>query len=208
MKKLVAGLCEFRTNTRPKLKSLFEKLAKGQHPETLYIGCSDSRVMPSLFTTAAPGDIFVIRNVGNLVAPCGANGRADKHDSVWAAVEYALLELKIANIIICGHSECGAVKAAVSKQIPEGCSHLAEWVKQVGTLESCNENQLTPGISELNKASQANVICQIKNLKTSPLVQKALELENLKIHGWWFDIAKAHIYEFNSKTETFCLLQE
>ena len=203
MEKLAAGLSEFRTNLRPKMADLFGKLAKGQHPEALYIGCSDSRVMPSLFAAVAPGDLLVVRNIGNIVTPCGADGKSDKHNSVWAAVEYALVVLKIPHIIVCGHSECGAVKAAITQQIPKGCYHLGEWIDQVGTLESCCEDQLTSGISELNKASQANVIRQIKNLKTSPLVQKALELGDLKVHGWWFDIANADVYGFDLGTESF-----
>ena len=211
MKKLFAGLSEFRTNTRPKMKGLFGKLAEGQHPEALYIGCSDSRVMPSLFATVAPGDLFVVRNVGNLVPPWGDDVKIDKTDkpnSVWAAVEYALVMLKVSNIVISGHSECGAVKAAMTRQIPENCCYLSGWVDQVGTLSCCREDQLTPGISELNKISQANVISQIKNLKTSPLVQKALGSGDMRVHGWWFDIANADVYGLDPETGKFCLLAE
>src|SRR3954471_16096395 len=105
MRKLIRGIVDFRQNVRPKVKDTFAQLALGQRPDTLFIACSDSRVVPNLFASSDPGDLFVIRNVGNLIPPCGEKGRSTSDESEAAAIEFALLNLTVTEIVICGHSE-------------------------------------------------------------------------------------------------------
>lgn len=109
MKKLIRGIIDFRKNMRPSCKETFAQLALGQRPDTLFIACSDSRVVPNLFASSDPGDLFVIRNVGNFIPPCGEQGRSASDESEAAAIEFALLTLPVTEIIVCGHSECGAM---------------------------------------------------------------------------------------------------
>src|SRR5260221_13880361 len=111
MKKLVKGIIDFRRKGLPGYREKFGHLALGQSPDTLFIACSDSRVVPNLFASANPGDLFVIRNVGNLIPPCGPRGRSLSDESEAAAIEFAIETLKITDIIVCGHSECGAMRA-------------------------------------------------------------------------------------------------
>lgn len=208
MKKLLSGLSKFRSSKRNQLKDTFEELALGQKPDVLYIGCSDSRVAVNVFASTDPGDLFVVRNVGNLVAPCGPDGKSHHHNSVWAAVEFALVALNAPHIVVCGHSGCGAIQAAVTGQVPEGCSHLSEWIDQIGSLEDCCMDQITPGLSNLNQISQANVIRQLKNLETSPLVQKRLKDGSLQLHGWWFDIGQVEVYTLDPQQNKFVVMDE
>src|ERR1700684_476586 len=109
MRKLVKGIVEFRQKRLPSYREKFARLALGQSPDTLFIACSDSRVVPNLFASSDPGDLFVIRNVGNLIPICGEEGHSHSDESEAAAIEFALLNLPVAEIIVCGHSECGAM---------------------------------------------------------------------------------------------------
>src|ERR1700712_1293849 len=113
MKKLLNGIVDFRKNVRPTVKETFALLALGQRPDTLFIACSDSRVVPNLFASSDPGDLFVVRNVGNLIPACGESGHSKSDESEAAAIEFALLNLPVAEIIVCGHSECGAMDKLV-----------------------------------------------------------------------------------------------
>src|SRR5271167_874721 len=115
MKKLVKGILDFRKNVRPGYQKTFAQLALGQSPDALFVACSDSRVAPNVFASTDPGDLFVIRNVGNLIPACGGDhGRSLSDESEAAAIEFALSNLEVANVIICGHSECGAMHALLN----------------------------------------------------------------------------------------------
>src|SRR5260221_6050909 len=113
MKKLVKGIIDFRRKGLPGYREKFGHLALGQSPDTLFIACSDSRVVPNTFASADPGDLFVIRNVGNLIAPADPSGLSPSDESEGAAIEFAVLTLGVRDIIVCGHSECGAMQAAL-----------------------------------------------------------------------------------------------
>src|SRR3989344_7005564 len=113
MKKLILGIVEFRNNVQESYREAFGKLATGQAPDTLFIACSDSRVVPNTFASTNPGDLFVLRNVGNLVPPCDKHGLSTSDESEAAAIEYSIETLGVTNIIVCGHSECAAMRALV-----------------------------------------------------------------------------------------------
>ncbi len=208
MKKLVKGIIEFRQKKLPSYKDTFAKLALGQKPDALFIGCSDSRVAVNVFASTDPGDLFVNRNVGNIVPPY--RDRDQTQDGVAAVIEFALETLKVKNIIICGHSECGAMMAlndGLHKITSRGLqSWLAnsesvlEWLK--------TKPQFASELPQHNRLSQLNVLKQIENLKTYTLVQNLIKAGELKIHGWWFDIAKAEVYSFDDNKNAFFLIEE
>lgn len=211
MKKLVKGIVEFRRNIRPNYLETFAKLALGQSPDTLFIACSDSRVVPNLFASTDPGDLFVVRNVGNIVPPCHCHGtglsRGDKSEA--AAIEFAVHKLKISNIIVCGHSECGAMRALLDKP-NEQMPNLTEWLtdgKIIIDLLNHDDNH-NPELAKHNRLSQLNVLQQLENLKTYPIVQQKLLEGQLKLHGWWFELRHAEVYAYEEEINQFVLIDE
>jgi carbonic anhydrase len=126
MKKLIQGIVDFRKNLTEESRSLFAKLALGQKPDTLFIACSDSRVVPNLFASTNPGDLFVLRNIGNIIPPCS---HSLKDKSAPAVIEFSIFSLSVSDIIVCGHSECGAMQALVDGINTQCCPHLESWLK-------------------------------------------------------------------------------
>ena len=128
MRELIAGIAEFREKLLPRYAERFRALAFGQSPDTLMITCSDSRVVPDLLASTHPGDLFTMRNVGNLVPPADAEGISTSDVSEASAIEYAVLVLGVRNIVVCGHSSCGAMKAALAQKIRSDTPNLAKWL--------------------------------------------------------------------------------
>ena len=207
MKKLIQGIVDFRKGLTQESRDLFAKLAVGQKPDVLFIGCSDSRVVPNLFASTDPGDLFVIRNVGNLIPPVSDS---EQDNSVFAAIEFSVMSLNVADIVVCGHSECGAMQALA--QGIENCSfpHVRSWLKH--GVESANKVRqgmiIDPALSEHNQISQVNVLEQIEHLKTYPIIRERLEKKQLRIDGWWFDIARADVYCYEQLASHFVLMDE
>ena len=208
MKKVIKGVKRFKTETRESYKKKYTKLVKGQNPEALFITCADSRIDPNHFTSLEPGDLFILRNIGNMIPPCGVNGIAFGSPSVGAAIEYAIGQLKLKDIIVCGHSECGAIDAMYGDVPLEGMSNLEAWLN----LQDTEIPDDLPGLiqdealSELNRFSQINVLKQIAHLKTYPVVYKKINQGNLKLHAWWFDIEHANLYEYRVKEKMFKII--
>ncbi|MBC7397418.1 MAG: carbonic anhydrase [Bdellovibrionales bacterium] len=210
MKKLISGIVDFRKNVRPAYKDTFAQLALGQKPDTLFIVCSDSRVAPNVFASTDPGDLFVVRNVGNLIPPCGVEGRSKSDESEAAAIEFALLTLTVNNIIVCGHSECGAMNALVRGRSQIEAPNLKSWLRHgKGSLTKLNEGaQLGNHLERHNQLSQLNVLEQIEHLKTYPIVQERITEGKIKLHGWWFNIKEAEVYEYDIEDKQFKLIDE
>jgi carbonic anhydrase len=210
VKKLLKGIIDFRKNVRPKRLQSYSQLALGQSPDTLLIACSDSRVAPNVFASTDPGDLFVVRNVGNCVPPCKKNGFFSKSDtSEIAALEFAILNLKVRNVIVCGHSECGAMNAIFNgiSDLSVESAHLRSWLIN-GQQEL---NLITPkssGLSPQNQLSQLNVITQIDHIRTYPFIRRLESEGKLTLHGWWFDIANADVYSYDWSQGSFILLEE
>lgn len=206
MRKLIQGIVDFRRNLTKEKRELFANLALGQKPDSLFIACSDSRVVPNLFASTNPGDLFVLRNIGNLVPPCGA---ASQDHSSSAVVEFAVYSLNVSDIIICGHSECGAMKILI-EGAPCSCGHLKEWLKHAD--ESLNKVRngfvFDTSLSEQNQVSQVNVLQQMEHIASYPFVRERLERGELRIHGWWFDIAQAHVHCYEKDLKQFVLIDE
>jgi carbonic anhydrase len=210
MQKLIRGILDFRKTRRPEYAETFARLALGQKPDSLFIACSDSRVVPNLFASTEPGDLFVLRNVGNIVSPCGPNGFSVSDESEAAALEFAIDTLKVKDVIICGHSECGAISALLGGGTGGAHPHLDAWLRHAApALEALRSGRRPPGSgSELNALSQLNVLAQCDNLRTYPVVREAEQAGRLRLHAWWFDIAKADVLLWNATQGRFDVLSE
>ena len=205
---LIGGVLKFNRVISKKAAPLFTQLAQGQKPKALYIGCSDSRVVPNLITLSEPGEIFTLQNVGNLV-PIGT----DK--SVAASIEYALNVLAIKNIIICGHSDCGAMKALIPERSypQEGLGSWLEYAKPSLTMfKSETERKARIVTNERltiqDQLSQLNVVVQMENLLQYPLVKDLLAQNKLHIWGLFFSIEEAQCYIFDARRKQFVILNE
>ena len=206
MKKLIQGIVEFRNKLTKENKLKFAKLTLGQEPDALFIACSDSRVVPNLFASTDPGDLFVLRNIGNLVPPAASS---PEDTSVSAALEFSVFSINISDIIVCGHSECGAMKAlaAGTDTLPTG---LKSWLKhgEASINQMKQGHSLDPSLPEYDQLSQINVLEQIKHITSYPFIQERIEKKQLRIHGWWFDISKADVYCYEQSQNKFMLIDE
>lgn len=207
MKKLIQGIVDFRENLQPAYRETFARLALGQSPDALLIACSDSRVVPNLFASTDPGDVFVVRNVGNLIPPCGEDGINVFDKSEAAAVEFAVDQLKVKYIVICGHSECGA-QIAVLRGTQGLSGNLRSWLRhaEASLHRMQTEVALDSRLAPHNQLSQMNVLQQLDHLLTYPSVKRAVDHGQLQLHGWWFDIANAEVYAWEPLLHRFVLI--
>lgn len=211
IKELIAGNEAFKQKDFPYFEGdLKQSVVDGQKPDVLFIGCSDSRVTPDLMLNTKPGDMFILRNVGNFVAPFKRD--EDFHGSA-AAIEYAVSVLNVKNIIVCGHSHCGACKSLYDyDNIPSDDSliHVKTWLKLgMKAKERTLENQKFTTKEEMYRATERNSIRhQLDNLMTYPEIIKRVEEGTLKIHGWYYDIETGDIYFYNKESDNFRPLKE
>jgi len=206
MDKIIKGVCHFTQHVFPAKKQMFEKLVQAQRPEVLFITCADSRIQPSIITQTDPGDLFILRNAGNLVPPYGSvfGGEA-------ATIEYAVCVLKVKHIIVCGHTHCGAMKALIHGEekmralpaVRTWCSH-AESTRRI-LFE--NHAHLSPEEME-PVAIRQNVLTQIENLRTHPSVAAAIARGELKLHGWIYQIENGEVHRYNPLSKQWASLLE
>jgi carbonic anhydrase len=205
MKKLLRGIIEFRQKMLPEDREKFARLAHGQSPDALMIACADSRVVPNLFASTDPGDLFVVRNVGNLIPECGPDGRSTADESEAAAIEFALANLNVLDIIVCGHSECGAMRAIVDGRQKVTAPNLREWLRHgepaLARLGAGGDVQ-----SRANQLSQLNVLQQMDHLRSYPIVRERLAEKCLDLHGWWFEVDTANVYIHDEASGRFELI--
>ena len=205
MQKLVQGLHQFQSQVFSSHRELFERLGKGQAPETLFITCSDSRIDPNLITQTGPGELFILRNVGNLVA------RYDEHvGSTAAAIEFAVSALKVKEIIVCGHSNCGAMQAVLDPSGLEGMPAMKAWMahaKETGRIVRENYGHLE-GEARLTATVEENVLVQLENLRTHPSVAAAMEKGALRLHGWVYKIQTGEVFAFDAAQTQFVPLAD
>ena len=205
MQKLIHGIHQFREQHFRPLQGLFEQLAKGQNPETLFITCSDSRIDPSLLTRSKPGDLFILRNAGNIVPPQSSASGGEA-----ATIEFAVAALGVKDIIICGHSHCGAMKGLLQ---PETVAHMpavASWLSHAEpTRQIVSENykHLT-GDPLVTAAVEENVLVQLENLRTLPAVANRLVQGDLHLHGWVYKIETGDVFAYDLKNEQFVPLAQ
>ncbi len=203
-KHLISGHAHFRSEYFAGEADFLRTLARdGQNPSTLYVGCSDSRVVPELLTSSRPGELFVVRNIANVV-PTFAHADA----SVGAAVEYAVEVLKVPHVVVCGHDECGGVKATLDGL--DKLTHLASLHEWLGGVAAPAETarKLTTGPDLLATAIEENVLQSMDNLITYPPVARALAAGALQLHGWVYDIEHGALRVYDVRTEEFVPAQQ
>ncbi len=200
--KLLKGNLEFRDTIVKNNKDNFKELADGQCPSILFIGCSDSRVVPDLMTNSNPGDLFIVRNVGNFVAPYKSD---DDYHSTASAIEYAVSVLKVSEIIICGHTHCGACASLYDEINTPELIHTKKWLKlgESAKEEALKLYTLDQKDELLRATEKLSVISQVSNLLTYPAVLRLLKEDKLSIHGWIYDIANGKIEYYDRDKQTF-----
>jgi len=209
MQKLIEGVCRFQAEELGHYSQLFQKLSsEGQKPHTLFITCSDSRILAELITKSQPGDLFVVKNVGNIIPPQSVTGSTN---STAAAIEYAISELEVRDIVVCGHSQCGAVATmmAEDQSILDGeeRQHLRAWLTTVAPVRDLvnrgYQHLMDNPEALLNAASEENVLFAIENLRTYPAVKRRIKEGTLHLHAWFFKIATAELFAYDPEIRQF-----
>lgn len=205
MQRLFEGVHKFRSSEFGNYRKLFRKLSReGQNPHTLFITCSDSRVLAELITQSQPGDLFVVKNIGNIVPPAHVHGDTN---STAAAIEFAVANLRVSDIVICGHSQCGAMAALLAdKPVNAATPHLRDWLSLAApVLEILKKNytHLHEINARENAAAEENVLFGLDNLHSYPCVQERLADGTLRLHGWFFKIATAELFAYDPETRQF-----
>ena len=205
MKKLLDGIHQFQSGVFGRHRELFARLAAGQEPEVLFITCSDSRVNPNLITQTQPGDLFILRNAGNIVPPYGAapNGEA-------ATVEYAVDVLGVRDIIICGHTHCGAMKAVLDPTELDDLPAVRSWLLHADCTRRVMKTHYAdlPEEERLTMCTKENVLVQVESLRTHPSVYAALAFGKLRLHAWVYEIESGHVFAFDASEGQFVPVAE
>jgi len=205
MQQLIEGVHKFRSDEFGNYRKLFRKLSQeGQNPHTLFITCCDSRVLAELITHSKPGDLFVVKNIGNIVPPARASGEPN---STAAAIEFAVDFLKVSDIVVCGHSQCGAISALLGRTpVTDATPHLRDWLKLAAplleTMKKDYAHLSDPRDQETALAAE-NVLFSLDHLHSYPCVQDRLAEGKLQLHGWFFEIATAELYAFDAEAQQF-----
>jgi carbonic anhydrase len=197
---LKAGVLQFRQSVFPARKALFEELAKAQNPDALFLTCADSRVVPALITQTGPGQLFVERNPGNLVPVY-----SEQSVGVSASIEYAVAVLQVKHIVICGHTDCGVVKALLHPEKVADLPAVARWTGfgAQARRRLLEQHPYAPEEEQLRILTELNVLNQIENLSTHPSVRKALEEQRLTVHGWVYHIDSGEVRAYNANSMNF-----
>ncbi len=206
IKRIIAGLNEFHDNYFVTHRDLFEHLSHGQNPEVLFITCSDSRIDPFLITQSQPGDLFVIRNIGNIIPPYGSLNKAEG-----AAIEYAVQALGINDIVVCGHSHCGAMKGLLqignlAQQMPLVYDWLKHYAEPTRRLVLDNYKDY-PSDKLLKITIEQNVLTQIENLETHPIIRSRLHSGQLTLHAWIYEIESGEVFAYDANIGQFKTLE-
>jgi carbonic anhydrase len=200
MEQVVTGFVDFRKRVFPQHRALFAELANGQKPEVLFITCADSRIDPNLVTQSNPGDLFIIRNAGNIVPP-----HARTAGGVTASIEYAVAVLGVGHIVICGHTHCGAMHGALNPAGLEGLPHVRDWLElsraAVEVVKHSHDEPL--GKEHLRAVTEQNVLVQLAHLRTHPVVAARLSTGQIELHGWMYEIETGDLLAYDESSRTF-----
>ncbi len=198
--RIAHGVAKFQTEIFPAQREMFERLKRGQDPLGLFVTCADSRVNPNLVTQTDPGEIFIERNPGNMIPP-----HAEFVGGVTAGVEYAMLVLKVPVIVVCGHTDCGVMKALLDPGAVHGMPGVQQWMSHGNAARDrmLQEVPFGPREEQLQRLTEYNVLRQIENLKTHPSVNKRMRYGELEIRGWVYDIGDGSIREANPESGRF-----
>ncbi len=205
MPKFAAGVVRFQSEVFPEKQALFEQLAQGQSPEALFITCSDSRIETAMITQTEPGELFICRNAGNIVPPHRSNG-----GGMTASIEFAVAALKVPHIVVCGHTECGAMKGAMHPegldslpQVRDWLSHSRAAVEVVNALGADLDDE-----TRMKMLLEQNVKLQLQHLRTHPSVAARLAKGDLTLHGWIYDIKTGGVSALNESSDEFVSVDE
>jgi len=200
MPHFAAGVIRFQNDVFPGKKDLFEKLSKGQEPEALFITCSDSRIETAMITQTEPGELFIVRNAGNIVPP-----HILHTGSTTAAIEFAVAALHVPHIVICGHTECGAMKGAMNPEGLDSLPHVKEWLSYSKAAVDVVKH-IAPDADDATRMRlllEQNVMLQLQHLKTHPTVATGLAKGTLKLHGWVYDIKTGDVHALDEVQNKF-----
>lgn len=206
MKKIVEGVLRFKEEVYPQHLGLFKELSSGQSPEVLMITCADSRVDPGMITQAHPGELFICRNAGNIVPP-----HSNHTGGMTASIEYAVGVLKVSEIVICGHTDCGAMKGVMNPEpLREDLPHVCNWLSHSkAAVHVAREKTSEEDKTEfLKSVTEQNVLLQLQHLKTHPLVAAGVAAGRIRLHGWIYDIEHGEILAYNEDKDAFVALSE
>jgi carbonic anhydrase len=192
--RLVHGVERFRQRRRGRYGPLFDRLAHGQKPHTLFITCSDSRINPNLITSTDPGELFIVRNVGNLVPHSDSPMAA----AVSSAIEYAVEVLGVTDVVVCGHSGCGAMRALLGHDSLQGLPGVQHWLREGQSVME----QLPAGASA-EEAAKRNALVQLRNALTYPVLHRKYNAGEVRLHAWFFDVGSSELLEWDEPTGTW-----
>ncbi|MEO1251202.1 MAG: carbonic anhydrase [Pseudomonadota bacterium] len=205
MDRIAAGVVRFQTSVYPKKRELFDKLAEGQAPRALFVTCSDSRIETAMITQTDPGEMFVCRNAGNIVPPY-----AETASGVTASIEFAVAVLKVRHIVICGHTECGAMASLLDRKSLEHLPHVSQWLGEAqpavdrvdASSPQCSADE------RIRRVTEENVLVQLENLATHASVRAAVEAKRIALHGWIYDIKTGDVSEYDEAKAAFVPIAE
>ncbi|MBL8951145.1 MAG: carbonic anhydrase [Myxococcaceae bacterium] len=203
MQKLIDGIHSFQSNIFGQRRGFFEHLAHGQQPEVLFITCADSRINPNLITQTDPGELFIVRNAGNLVAPHNPSALASAEGS---AVEYAIDVLKVKHLIICGHSHCGAMKAVLDPDSAKSLPAVSAWLGHADATRRIMQTSYKhlSGDALLTATAQENVLVQLDHLRTLPSVAAALTRPDpIQLHAWVYKLETGQVFAYDRDEKQF-----
>ena len=208
-KRLYEGIKKFQTNEFIPRQQFFEDLGHKQNPHTLFIGCSDSRVVPSLITQTFPGELFVVRNIANLIK--FKKKHSDTYLATTAAIEYAVNQMNVSNIIVCGHSNCGGCAALYQDKELKNLPHTRKWMELAHPVKKIVEEKIAKNKITLEQRSliteQLNIVEQMGHLLKYSYIKKRVKDGNINVMGWYYNIEKGEIYNYDEKLKRFIRLE-
>ncbi len=204
MEKVVNGILDFQKHAFKENKDLFAELANGQNPDVLFITCADSRIDPNLVTQTQPGDLFICRNAGNIVPP-----HVRQAGGVTASIEFAVAALGVKDIVVCGHTDCGAMKGALTPEALNSLPHVKDWIDHSRAAVECvkaKHGQAT--MNELLEVTEQNVLLQLQHLRTHPSVAAKIVNKEVSLHGWVYHIENGDVTCYDESQDVFISVQE
>jgi carbonic anhydrase len=205
MSRFAHGVVKFQRDVFPGKRQLFERLSTGQSPEALFITCSDSRIETAMITQTEPGELFICRNAGNIVPP-----HTNQTGGMTASIEFAIGALKIPHIVVCGHTECGAMKGAMNRDALTKLPHVREWLGYaqgaVDIVDALGGNLSSE--DRMRMLLEQNVMLQLQHLKTHPTVAVALAQKAVELHGWVYDIKTGGVSAYDEASQTWVTVEE
>jgi carbonic anhydrase len=204
MKTILEGVLRYEREVIPRERILFERMASGQSPEALLITCADSRIVPSFITQTRPGDLFICRNAGNMVPPYEENT-----GGVSATIEYAVRVLNVQHIVVCGHSDCGAMKAVLHPEMVAEMRAVAAWMRNGEVARMIVEENYADlrGKEQLDMLAQQNALAQLAHLRTHPCVAAREAAGRLQLHAWFYELETGRVLIYSEESKVFVPLR-